>query len=99
MVSDQLMHGLVHPEMGHMLLPRLSGDSFEGACQYQGACWEDLRSGSALMKCWGMPAEHLPSEHESWEIETQYIAYSVANFVCPIALKGDHRRQRQKGGG
>lgn len=86
MVGGQLLHGLVHPEMGHMLLPRVPGDSFEGVCPYhQGACWEGLCSGPALLKRSGMPAELLPAEHEAWVLETQYIAYALANIVCVLS--------------
>ena len=85
MVGGQLLHGLVHPEMGHMLLPRVPGDTFAGVCPYHGACWEGLCSGPALLKRTGMPAEQLPPEHEAWALETQYIAYALANLVCVLS--------------
>lgn len=85
MAGGRLLHGLVHPEMGHMLLPRVPGDTFEGVCPYHGACWEGLCSGPALMRRTGMPAEYLPPEHESWDMETQYIAYALANIVCVLS--------------
>jgi len=81
----QLIHGLVHPEMGHMLLPRVPGDTFAGVCPYHGACWEGLCSGPALLKRSGMPAETLPPEHDAWVLETQYIACAVANIVCMLS--------------
>jgi fructokinase len=80
-----LVHGLVHPEMGHMLLPRVPGDAFAGVCPYHGACWEGLCSGPALLKRTGLPAEQLPPEHEAWALETQYIAYALANLVCVLS--------------
>lgn len=85
MIGGQLLHGLVHPEMGHMMLPRLPGDTFEGVCPYHSACWEGLCSGPALMKRSGMPVEDLPPEHESWPIAMHYIAYAVANIVCVLS--------------
>ncbi len=81
----QLIHGLVHPEMGHMLLPRVHGDTFAGACPYHGACWEGLCSGPALLKRAGLPAETLPPEHEAWVLATQYIGYAVANIACLLS--------------
>ncbi len=84
-VGRQLVHGLVHPEMGHMLLPRVQGDTFAGACPYHGACWEGLCSGPALLRRAEMPAERLPPEHEAWVLETQYIAYAVANIACLLS--------------
>jgi fructokinase len=84
-VAGQLLHGLVHPEMGHMLLPRVPGDTFAGVCPYHGACWEGLCSGPSLHKRWGMPAEDLPPDHEAWALEAQYIAYALANLVCVLS--------------
>ncbi|NQT25293.1 ROK family protein [candidate division KSB1 bacterium] len=86
LVGGHLLHGLVHPEMGHMLLPRVPGDTFEGVCPFHdGACWEGLCSGPALMNRSGILASNLPSEHEAWKFETQYIAYAVANIVCILS--------------
>jgi fructokinase len=85
MAGGQLLHGLVHSEMGHMLLPRVPGDTFAGVCPYHGACWEGLCTGPALLKRAGMPAERLPPEHEAWALETQYTAYALANIVCVLS--------------
>jgi len=85
MSGGRLIHGLVHPEMGHMLLPRISGDTFAGVCPYHGACWEGLCSGPAIRERTGLPAEDLPSEHELWVIETQYIAHAVANILYVLS--------------
>lgn len=85
LVGGQLLHGLVHPEMGHMLLPRLPGDTFPGVCPYHGACWEGLCTGPALLKRTGVPAEELPAEHGAWVLEAQYIAYALANLVCVLS--------------
>ncbi|HIJ89704.1 MAG: ROK family protein [Desulfobulbaceae bacterium] len=85
MVGGRLLHGLVHPEMGHMLLPRIPGDRFAGVCPFHGACWEGLCSGPALSARSGIPAELLPPEHESWAMETHYIASAIANIVCVLS--------------
>lgn len=85
MVEGQLLHGLVHAEMGHLLLPRIPGDAFAGVCPFHGACWEGLCSGSALLARAGMAAEEIPPDHEAWDRETQYIAYAVANLVCVLS--------------
>jgi fructokinase len=65
MVGGQLLHGLVHPEMGHMLLPRVPEDTFAGVCPYHGACWEGLCSGPALLKRTGMPGARGPPPSSS----------------------------------
>lgn len=85
MVGGQLIHGLIHPEMGHILLPRVPGDEFQGVCRYHGACWEGLCSGPALQNRSGTKAKDLPRDHEAWVLETQYIAYAIANIVCILS--------------
>lgn len=85
MVGGQLMHGLLHPEMGHMLLPRVPGDDFPGVCPFHGACWEGLCSGPAMNARAGAPAETLPPDHPVWQLETQYIAHALANIIYALS--------------
>jgi len=83
--GGRLLHGLVHPEMGHMMLPRMSGDTFEGSCPYHGACWEGLCSGPAILKRTGVPAKRLPEDHDAWSICAQYTASALANIVYVLS--------------
>jgi fructokinase len=85
MVGGQLIHGLVHPEMGHMFIPRVEGDAFVGVCPFHGSCWEGLCSGPALEKRAAMPAEQIPPDHESWIFETEYIAFALVNIICVLS--------------
>jgi fructokinase len=86
MSGGQLIHGLMHPEMGHILLPR-SGDDFEGVCPFHGACWEGLCSGPAIQKRTGFSAEELPEDHPAWAIEAQHIACAISNIACVLSPK------------
>ena len=62
MVDGELMHGLVHPEMGHMRMPHdLAVDPFAGVCPFHGDCLEGLASGPAMNARWLQPAELLPA--------------------------------------
>ena len=102
MSGGRLLHGLVHPEMGHLRLPRIAGDDFLGACPYHGDCWEGLCSGTSMNERAGRPAEQLPPDHQAWAYETQYIAYAIANIICTLSprkviLGGSVRKAGQLG--
>jgi fructokinase len=85
MVGGRMMHGLLHPEMGHMLLPRILGDSFPGVCPFHGPCWEGLCTGPAMNARTGAPAETLAADHPVWQIETEYIAMALANIIYAVS--------------
>jgi len=86
MVGGTLMHGLVHPEMGHMLLPHdRDADPFEGVCPFHGDCWEGLAAGPALEARWGQPGHTLPETHEAWDLEAHYIALGLVNLICALS--------------
>lgn len=76
------VHGLVHTEAGHMVIPHdRVDDPFEGACPYHGDCWEGLATGPAMAKRWGQLAETLPNDHPGWDLEARYIAMAIANLI------------------
>lgn len=86
MVNGKLLHGLVHPEMGHQLLRHdWEEDPFEGACPYHGDCWEGLAAGPAMGKRWGKPAEELPPEHPAWALEAKYIGLALENVITILS--------------
>ncbi|MCW1926505.1 ROK family protein [Luteolibacter arcticus] len=85
MARGRLLHGLVHPEMGHMGLPCIDGDDFEGACPFHGRCWEGLCSGPAIAKRTGMPAESLPPDHPAWDLTIRYMAHALVNLTCVLS--------------
>jgi fructokinase len=82
-VNGRPVHGLIHPEGGHMFLPhdRIS-DPFDGVCPFHGDCLEGLASGPAIARRWGQPAESLPSGHPAWALEANYIALALVNLVA-----------------
>ena len=76
------VHGLVHPEAGHMLIPHdRQIDPFPGACPYHGDCFEGLASGTALNQRWKTPAETLPDAHNGWQLEAHYIGLALTNLI------------------
>lgn len=86
LVGGRLLHGLLHPEMGHMRVLRHPHDRFPGACPFHGDCLEGLASGPALAGRWGRPGEQLADADEPvWEVEAHYLAHAVANLVCTLS--------------
>ena len=84
-VHGQRLHGLIHPEMGHVMVPIAHGDTFEGNCPYHGTCLEGMATGPALKKRWGTSAENLPPDHEAWDIEAHYLAMAVVNYILVLS--------------
>ena len=86
LVNGELMHGLLHPEMGHIPLPHNEAlDPFEGNCPFHGDCFEGLASGPAMEKRWGQKAESLSPDHPAWELEAHYIALALRSFICTLS--------------
>lgn len=85
--QNRLLQGLSHPEMGHILLRRHPDDDFEGICPYHHDCLEGLASGPALKARWGKPANELPVTHKAWEIEADYLAQALMQYVLIVSPK------------
>jgi fructokinase len=99
MVGGHLIHGLTHPEMGHMPMPR-DRDPFKGCCPFHGDCLEGLASGPAIRARWGIAGEDLPADHPAWKLEAYYLAAALANIVYTLSprkiiLGGGVMRQQQ----
>jgi len=87
-VNGQLLHGLVHPEMGHVRIPHdRQQDSYPGCCPFHGDCLEGLASGPAIQQRWGKPARDLPIDHPAWMLEAHYLALGLADWVCTLSPK------------
>ncbi|MEK6231181.1 MAG: ROK family protein [Luteolibacter sp.] len=75
--DGRLLHGALHPEFGHVLLPRKSDDDFEGVCPFHGDCLEGMASGSAIAKRWQKSGDELPPDHPAWDTEAWYLAHGI----------------------
>jgi fructokinase len=101
LVNGRLIHGLLHPEMGHMLVPHnWDADPYPGFCPYHGDCWEGLAAGPALEGRWQVRAEQLPPDHPAWELEAHYLALGLVNIICTLSpqriiMGGGVMEQRQ----
>jgi fructokinase len=86
LMNGRLMHGLVHPEMGHVRIPHdVIADPFAGICPFHGDCLEGLASGPAMNARWLQAAEQLPDDHPGWRLEARYLALALVNFICTLS--------------
>jgi fructokinase len=86
MARGKLLHGLVHPEFGHMRIPHdRDADPFPGVCPYHGDCWEGLASGRAIEARWGRPAVELAGREEVWELQAHYVALGLVSVICVLS--------------
>ena len=86
MVGGKLVHGLVHPEMGHMRLQRdIDFDPFRGCCPFHGDCFEGLAAGTAVEARWKQKAETLLPDHPAWVLEADYIAQALHILICVLS--------------
>jgi fructokinase len=87
MVGGKLLHGLLHPEFGHLRIPHdRDSDPFAGSCPYHGDCWEGLASGTALEARWGKPAEKLDNDL-AWNLEARYLALGLVAVISVLSPK------------
>lgn len=85
-VEGKLIHGLIHPEMGHIFVSRHPRDKFTGNCPFHGGnCLEGMASGPAIEKRWGHPLEKLSPDHPAWNLEAYYIAHALVNYILVLS--------------
>ncbi len=86
MVNGRLLHGLIHPELGHISLPHdWAQDPYKGRCPYHGDCLEGMAAGPAIGERWGQPAFELPADHPAWELEAHYLALALRSYICTLS--------------
>jgi fructokinase len=82
----RLVGGLVHPEMGHVVVSPHPGDGFGGVCPYHRACLEGMASGPALEARFGMPAGSLGAEVvRAVDLVGFYLAQGIRNIVYTLS--------------
>ena len=85
-VEGNLVHGLLHPEFGHMLLRPLDGDPTpDGFCPYHKGCLEGLASGPAIEKRWGISAKEMGPDHPAWAMEANYLSQMCVNAIVSFS--------------
>lgn len=84
-VEGRLLHGLSHPEMGHILVRRHPDDTYEGKCPYHRDCLEGVAAGPAIEQRWGKKGFELGLDHPAWEMEADYLAQALMNSILMLS--------------
>lgn len=86
-INGELLQGLTHPEMGHILVRRHPEDTYKGRCPYHADCLEGLAAGPAIEERWGEKAFHLSDKEKVWEMEGYYIAQALMQYILILSPK------------
>lgn len=85
-VGGQTVHGLLHPEVGHMLLRPHPDDPIpHGVCPYHDGCLEGLAAGPAIGARVQGDARELPDDHPVFKIEAHYLAQMCQNLIVTVS--------------
>lgn len=85
MVNRKLLHGMLHPEGGHILLEKNPSDTYKGKCPFHSNCMEGLAAGPAIEGRYGKKAFDLKDVPEVWELEAEYIAKALVNYILILS--------------
>jgi fructokinase len=86
MAGGKLLHGLTHPEVGHLRIPHdRDRDPFDGVCPFHGDCLEGLASGRAIEARWGRRPEDLDGDGRVWELQARYLALGLVSVISVLS--------------
>lgn len=84
-VDGKLLHGMLHPEAGHIMLKKHPMDTFAGICPYHKDCFEGLASGPAIQARYGRRATDLKDDDQVWDMEAYYIGQALTNYIMTLS--------------
>ncbi|MCG8603115.1 MAG: ROK family protein [Verrucomicrobiales bacterium] len=79
-----LIHGRMHPEVGHMVMPDFDTDFGKDTnhCPFHESCFEGRAAGPSIEARWGTPGFELPDDHEAWDLQAAYLAAGCMNLTA-----------------
>ncbi len=83
-----LIHGMLHPEVGHVRVLRLlpDDDNFPGCCPFHGDCLEGLAAGPAIQRRWGASLSELPHHHVAHHLIADYLGQACATLALTLSV-------------
>lgn len=86
-VAGSPVHGAPHPELGHVVVRRHSGDDHPGSCPFHQDCLEGLAAGPAVQARFGRPGRDLSGADLEYAVVlvTFYLGQGLRNLVYAVA--------------
>ena len=84
-IEGKLLHGMLHPEAGHVMITKRESDHYAGWCKYHANCLEGLAAGPAIEERWGKKAIELADQAEVWDLEADYIAQALTGYIMTLS--------------
>lgn len=84
-IEGKLLHGMLHPEAGHVLIRKRADDNYQGKCPYHKTCLEGMAAGPAVEERWGKKAIELKDQKEVWDLEAYYIAQALTGYILTLS--------------
>jgi fructokinase len=85
-INGAPLHGLLHPEVGHIYPRRHPLDlQFQGICRFHGDCLEGLASGPAIVARTGRQLHELGADDPMREIEADYLGQLCAQLTTVLS--------------
>ena len=84
-IEGKLLHGMLHPEAGHVLIQRRADDGYPGRCPFHKNCLEGMAAGPGIEERWGKKAIELKDKKEVWDLEAYYIAQALTGYVLTLS--------------
>jgi len=91
-INGKTVHGVLHPEAGHVHLPKEEADKdFKGVCPFHGDCVEGLCSNIAIKERLGLKSvdeiPKLADSHFIWDLLAQYCGTLCSNIFLTTSVE------------
>lgn len=83
--GGRVLPALMHPEMGHVALQRLAGDTAPSFCNFHPNCAEGLASGSAIAARFGRSLDNFAADAPEFLMIAQYLGQLCSQLVLTVS--------------